>query len=748
MNNPSGWARARQNGLLPIGIIVAVAILCVVATILGSAKRADDVAAEHERALLIQAFSDRARRVLDEIDIVARSPAVYRNISIAFDPAWIQAHIGDRLRSTVDHNFVIVADSNDGILHMSTDRDLAHYTTSAIFAQLTPILDELRGRPLQSKQPVWPVVPATDGNRGRRAALIQDFLGTPAVVAAVAVMDPSPAGETPNTKGHALIAIRILDEEELAEIAEHANLSHLRRLRIDQVGPGEHVLELRQGNLVPIARFAWTPRRPGAEIISSTLPYVIVALAGFCLLAALIMRFLRTAQDTVTASEDRLRHLAMHDPLSGLPNRIYFGERLEHMIAEVAKGGSPRALFYIDLDHFKDVNDTLGHPVGDELICSVATRLRDTVRDGAVVARLGGDEFALLTTVATDSKTMHAQANRIINGLCAPYAINGQNIVIGASIGIALIDGRVSASADILRHADIALYRAKNEGRNRASIYDEVMEDALASRKSLEADLRIAIETGQISVAYQPVVNSSGEKLVGVEALCRWRHPERGDIPPAEFIPVAENSGLIVPLGEFVLRRACLDGKAWPGITVAVNVSPMQFRRSDFVEVVERTIRETGFDATRLELEVTESTLIGNLDSAELAMFRLKGLGARLALDDFGTGYSSLLYLRRFPFDKLKIDRGFVHSVEEAADAAAIVHAVIGLGRGLGMRVTAEGVETAEQHLFLRAAGVHSLQGYYFGRPGPASVITTRLGLAFPEQRPRPGDRPSLAMAG
>ncbi len=317
--------------------------------------------------------------------------------------------------------------------------------------------------------------------------------------------------------------------------------------------------------------------------------------------------------------------------------------------------------------------------------------------------------------------------------------------MIGASIGIAVVHEHIGGAADVMRHADMALYRAKNEGRNRACIYDTAMDSDLLKRKLVENDLRAAIERDELRVAYQPIVNNSGETLLAVEALCRWTHPQRGDIPPVEFIPIAENSGLIVELGEWVLRRACLDGKAWPGITVAVNVSPLQFRRADFVDVVERILAETGFEPTRLELEVTESTLLGNLDSAELAMSRLKALGVRLALDDFGTGYSSLLYLRRFPFDKLKIDRSFVHSIERAADAAAIVHAVVSLGRGLGMKVTAEGVETAEQQLFLRAAGVHSMQGYRFGRPGPAADISTRLAASLAK---RPGDDKSLAMAG
>ena len=273
----------------------------------------------------------------------------------------------------------------------------------------------------------------------------------------------------------------------------------------------------------------------------------------------------------------------------------------------------------------------------------------------------------------------------------------------------------------------MALYRAKNEGRNRACIYDAVMDADLSNRKLLEQDLREAIEHDKLNVLYQPIVNASGETVIEVEALARWQHPTRGMISPAEFIPIAEHSGLILELGASVLRRACLDAKAWPGLTVAVNVSPLQFRQIDFVDVVERILAETGFDPARLELELTESTLLGNVEIAESAMRRLKTLGVRLALDDFGTGYSSLHYLRRFPFDKLKIDRSFVLSIEKTADAAAIVHAIVSLGRGLGMKVTAEGVETAEQHLFLRAAGVHYMQGYRFGVPCAAANITTRI---------------------
>jgi diguanylate cyclase (GGDEF)-like protein len=282
---------------------------------------------------------------------------------------------------------------------------------------------------------------------------------------------------------------------------------------------------------------------------------------------------------------------------------------LERLIGEVRRGGPSAAVFFIDLDHFKDVNDTLGHHIGDELILAVTQRLSHVMRGDDLVARLGGDEFAILTICASDSYSLHAIAGRIISAVCAPYLISGHAINIGASIGIAVIDRRARDAGDILRYADMALYRAKNEGRNRACIYDAAMDADLWQRKLLESDLLHAIRNDGLAAAYQPIVNASGDTMVGVEALARWTHPTAGVIPPSVFIPIAENSGLIVELGEWMLRRACLDGRNWPGLMVAVNVSPLQFRRSDFVDVVERILKETDFDASRLELELTESTL-------------------------------------------------------------------------------------------------------------------------------------------
>jgi diguanylate cyclase len=721
----SRWDHARVRLVVPIIVIVAVAIVCVVVAVLTSAQRADELSANRQQELIRHAISGRGMRVLRQLSSVAGTPTAALAMGPDYDDQWVSQHIGNWLQTYFAHDVTVVVNPADQIAFIRF-RDGSNTSSASVRADLAPSLDLLRGRLTALPGGTLDILGAQDPRKpGRGTTFLQHFLGQPAIVAAEAVGTDADLSSG-NSRTPVVFSVKFIGSKMLRGLGNELQLTGLRRIDAPPAA-GEALAEFTDARGEPIMRLAWTPSPPGREVVKSVLPFIGVALAGFALLVGLVMRYMRRTAQAIAAGESQLRHLAMHDPICGLPNRIYFGERLEAVITQVRGGGPSAAVFYIDLDHFKDVNDTLGHHVGDELILNVTQRLSRIVRGDDLVARLGGDEFAIITTCGSDSYSLQAIAGRIITAVCAPYSINGHTIIIGASIGIAAIDRRARDAADILRYADMALYRAKNEGRNRACIYDAAMDADLSSRKLLEGNLHDAIKNDKLRAAYQPIVNSSGDTVVGVEALARWTHPKMGEIPPSQFIPIAENSGLIVELGEWMLRRACLDGADWPGLTVAVNVSPLQFRRSDFVEVVERILKETTFDASRLELEITESTLLGNLDTAELAMLRLKAIGVRFALDDFGTGYSSLLYLRRFPFDKLKIDSSFVRSIETAPDAAAIVHAVVSLGRGLGMKVTAEGVENAEQHLFLRAAGVHSMQGYRFGRPGPADDITARL---------------------
>jgi diguanylate cyclase len=725
----SKWPRldeARLRLLVPIGAIVVAAIVCIIVAVVMTARRADEVSLNQEQQLIEQAVSERAAGVLRAVESVAATDAATQAIRDDYDGLWVDHHVGQWLQTYFNDDFAVVVDGSDRIKYASS-RSAGDRRASGLNMELAASLEYLRAaRHLQMVGAV--ALPALDVQRaGRSAALIQQFMGKPAIVAAVAV---GSAGDLAagNAGAPVVISVKYIDQAMLRDIGDRLQLNELHDIDGPRQPGGMDLVVFADARGSPIVRLGWKAASPGGQIAWRVLPFIAVALVGLAVLVGLVTHHMRRTARSIAAAETRLRHLALHDPVSGLPNRIYFGERLESAIAEVRQGGTPAAVFYIDLDHFKDVNDTLGHHIGDELILNVTQRLSRIARsEDDLVARLGGDEFAIITRCASDSYSLQAIAGRIISSVCAPYSINGHNIIIGASIGIAVIDRRAGDAGDILRYADMALYRAKNEGRNRACIYDAAMDAVLSQRKLLEGDLLHAISNEGLGAAYQPIVDASGEKTIGVEALARWTHPTAGVISPTEFIPIAEHSGLIIELGEWMLRRASLDGKEWPGLTIAVNVSPLQFRRSDFVDVVERILGETDLDPNRLELELTESTLLGNLETAELSMLRLKAVGVRFALDDFGTGYSSLLYLRRFPFDKLKIDSSFVRSIETAPDAAAIVHAVVSLGRGLGMRVTAEGVENAEQHLFLRAAGVHSMQGFRFGKPGPAADITARL---------------------
>ena len=381
-----------------------------------------------------------------------------------------------------------------------------------------------------------------------------------------------------------ILSVKFIEEDVLAEIASRLLLRHLHLVDNKPPVPGELLFELTDRDGQPIGRFAWTPKQPGAEIVNSVIPFIAIALAGFALLASVVFRHMRRTAATIAAGETRLRHLALHDPLCGLPNRIFFGERLEAAIAKVRDGSPPASVLYIDLDHFKDVNDTLGHPIGDELIRSVTQRLSRTLRTDDIVARLGGDEFAVITSTASDHAMLHAIAGRIIAALCAPYGINGQNIVIGASIGIAVIHENVGGAADIMRHADMALYRAKNEGRNRACIYDSAMDADLLKRKLLENDLRSAIEANRLTLVYQPIVNNSGETVVGVEALCRWTHPQRGEITSRRIHPDrgkqrAHHPARRMGAAPRLPRRQGLAGHYDGGQRLTLAVPPPRLRR-------------------------------------------------------------------------------------------------------------------------------------------------------------------------
>lgn len=502
----------------------------------------------------------------------------------------------------------------------------------------------------------------------------------------------------------------------------------------------------------PMSRLAAVANTHGGELVAqdqhqlNELHWLFAAILGvltlcaFGLIGALLWhnRLLNRAREKVEqqnkalekrdqelrSKNERIYFMAHHDALTGLPNRLQFHEQLDVVLEQRRRREDQVALLCLDLDHFKQVNDTLGHPAGDALLQEMARRLRGCVRDGDTIARLGGDEFAVLQCAANQPEAASDLARRIVKALSAPYDLGSDRAVVGASVGIAVATPDLSSADMMLRSADMALYRAKANGRGTFSFFEAGMNEQIQARRAFELDLRKALAMDEFEVFYQPLFNMHTQHACGVEALLRWRHPERGLISPVEFIPLAEELGLIIPIGEWVMAQACRDAMLWPEeIRVAVNLSPVQFRSLGLVPAVRQALESSGLPARRLELEITESTLLQDSDAVLATLHELRAVGVRIALDDFGTGYSSLSYLRSFPFDKLKIDQSFVREMVYRPDCLAIVTAVLGLARELGMDTTAEGVETEKQLAQLRETGCTEVQGFLFDRPRCAADI-------------------------
>jgi diguanylate cyclase (GGDEF)-like protein/PAS domain S-box-containing protein len=427
-------------------------------------------------------------------------------------------------------------------------------------------------------------------------------------------------------------------------------------------------------------------------------------------------------------AEARIAHMAHHDGLTNLPNRELYQERLRQALDQGQSGNKRVAVLCVDLDLFKNVNDSFGHPMGDRLLKAVADRLRSEIRGNNLAARLGGDEFAIILTSDVSPNEVSDQATRLIQALSANYDIDGIEVVIGASIGIALSPGDGTTSEELMRNADMALYRAKSDGGGVHRFFEREMDRLAQKRRDMELDLRRAFSNGEFELHYQPLVDIAADRISGFESLLRWRHPEKGMISPADFIPVAEDIGLIVALGEWVLREACTEAAKWPDdVKVAVNLSPVQFRSRNLVQVVISALAHSGLSPLRLELEITESLFLAETEANLAILHQLRELGVSISMDDFGTGYSSLSYLRSFPFDKIKIDRSFIKDIAERSDCVAIVRAISGLGRSLNITTTAEGVETVGQLDWLRAEGCNEVQGFLFSAAKPAAEVQALL---------------------
>ncbi|MGC0881762.1 putative bifunctional diguanylate cyclase/phosphodiesterase [Pantoea agglomerans] len=675
--------------------------------------------ARHQQQRMIEAsFSQSLNEHLRQLHSLSRWGPFEQHLAEGNSSRWLDENIGLWLYEMFGHQLILVLDQQNQIVRVWREGQ----PVSA------PADDPLIGEVLQS-----PLVndPARQDNA--------DYARITNRAAALAVGNiQRDDNALPRFR---LVSLKFLDDGHLAGLAERNQLQGLHFSDgTPQPGTGARYLLIAQAGEA-VGYLNWIPSRPGAQMLRTIGPSTGLAVLAISLLCLYMVRRLWNSSVNLSqsmlrlgASEAQAQHLAFHDVLTGLPNRALVEDRLTQALALATRHDQRVALLLIDLDRFKTINDTHGHHAGDELIIAVAQRLSNIVRASDTVGRIGGDEFIVVMPDVDNIGQVQSLAQRIIDELSEPFTLFGSDVWSGASIGLALAPKDGVDRLELMRKADIALYEAKSGGRGTYRQFERAMDESVRTRQTIAADLRTALHTHQgLEVWYQPLMDIGGQQMVGIEALLRWHHPTRGLIAPAEFIAIAEETGLIIPLGEWVLAEACVTQQRFPELLVAVNVSPVQFRSTGFVERVMAIVSQNGGDPKRLELEITEGVLIEDEREARAIIVALREAGFRIALDDFGTGYSSLNYLSNFPVDKIKIDRSFTQSLGVAENSVAIVESVVKLGHAMGLMVTAEGVETPGQMSALADAGCNQLQGYLFSQAVPADQLAALMKTIAPD---------------
>ncbi len=718
--------RFSSRVMSPIIAAGIAAAFLVAAVLVLATRQSDRIAWERQSQLVSHVLSEQVAKVAHDQQSVTVWDDAVKNTQVLFDPKWVGSNLGSWMHDYFGHDEIFVLNGRDKPIYANVaGADVPVTTYATGHDRITPLVATLR-----LKLAGLPAADAAADPGKFHTADLAVVEGRPAIASVMPIVSDS--GNVAQLPGSEFlhVSIRFLDADFLGGLSEDYLLDGPRFAWDAKARANEAAFPLRTNAGSVLGYFFWRPDRPGWRILWRTSPALGVALLVAGAIVAWLTRRLRRASRELEASEAQAQHLAFHDPLTGLPNRALFNDRFDRALAHSRTTGSKLALLYLDVDRFKNVNDTLGHPAGDDLIRKLSRRLTSLVRSADDVSRLGGDEFGVIQTGVKDVGDVESLCERIIAAVAQPFQLLGNSAFVGVSIGVAIAPADGVDHAELVRKADIALYRAKLEGRNRFRIFEQEMDFTLQHRREIERELRQALEGGgQLEVVYQPLYSARTEDMVGVEALLRWHHPTHGTISPSVFIPIAEEAGLIHAIGDWVLQQACRTAVLWPLDHVAVNVSAVQFRSQHFAARVLDILRETGMAPNRLELEVTESVL---LDSAELSARTLEALraaGVRIALDDFGIGYSSLAYLRKYPVDKIKIDRSFVQNLGTDMASDAIVEAMVSLARALGVDVTAEGVETQQQREVLTSIGCDELQGFLLSASVSAATIDRLLGV-------------------
>jgi diguanylate cyclase (GGDEF)-like protein len=704
-----------------VGMLVAAAVAALLGFGILIAKRIDQASALREIEFARRQLTELQFKVRLDIAVVTHWDQNLDPTTGQFDRDWVHRHFGSRLHHDRGHDRSFIIGPGGAPAYSSAD---GMSVGADLFRRMQRRIDPLIER-VRRAHVAEIVANATYGEMGElEAPMRRKFEGAfrridgrPAVVGVATIVPGGGRNPSSNFAPPVAVSVAFLEREMLqliaSEIAADAVAVHDGDLPDGALADGKIAAEIPLAPDETKAWLVWSPRTPGATMLVQLLPALFAVVALLAIVTMVVLLYVRRTTERLDQSERRATELAYHDRLTGLPNRAHLLDSLTERLAE-SESHQRVALVLIDLDDFKNINDTLGHPTGDEVLFAIGERLSRCSGEEGMAVRLGADEFAVLGPVGEGEKGVIEICRRVLDCTHASVLAGDHMLNVSATLGVAVAPDDAETGEQLLRRADIALYRAKSECRGSYRLFDMSYEEVLHKRGAIERDLSQALAREQLAVKYQPQYAADGERIVGVEALVRWDHPERGVVPPSEFIPVAEHSGLVVKLDEWVLRRACEQASRWPGLSLAVNLSASNFRIGNVAERLARVFAETGFDPRRLEIEITESMLLGATGEVLGELSELRRLGVRIALDDFGTGYSSLGYLRRFPVDKLKIDKSFVQNLGITEDAAAIVECVTRLGRALGLAVTAEGVETGEQHRFVRAVGCHQVQGYLF----------------------------------
>lgn len=742
-------SRLRLGILLPVVVVTVASVILAGSGLYWTSVRSDAVSIDRQIRETRHALSSSVDEVAVQQEVVAVwEDPVLRLRKRSPDWEWFDTNIGVWLHDLFAHDRVFILDPNNTAVYGTSEgkrTDPGSFTDLRL--PLQPLIDRIRGRkrePGNSHERLPDQTPPKDAplRTSANAVHASDLLELgerPAAVSVMRIDDPAASTRPRPGKEHLLISVRFLDTAFLDQLSKRNLIASPRFARVPAKQSGEHVLALTSGHGQHIGYFFWRPELPGTAILHSLAPLTAAAVALMIglmsLLAFSLLRALRKQDKTLTelqVSQGEARRLAFYDPLTGLPNRALL-QRWLVQVSQKAQQGTPAALLLLDLDRFKEVNDAYGHPAGDQLIRDFGARMLTLLEDDEMIARLGGDEFAIISERAGSPEGVSALCQRILEAIHQPFDLFGIQAYVGVSAGVAIASDAGCEPMDLMRRADIALYAAKADGRAGYRLFTPSMDALIQQRARMAEELRSALATGRgLHIHYQPQVAGLNKQIVGLEALVRWDHPTQGMISPDQFIPVAEQSGLIGPLGEWVLREACIALNQWPQIFMAVNLSPLQLRSSDFAKRVLSIMSESGTDPSRIELEITEGVLLEHNDQALESLKILRNAGVKIALDDFGTGYSSISYLRRIEVDKIKIDRSFIQQLGEVKDSAAIVTAVVTLSHAMGLTVTAEGVETAEQTHFLTAVGCNGLQGYFFSRALGEDAVAQLLSAQHP----------------